>query len=198
MKNTIIVILSLLVIGLGSYVFFDKFINDDKTIINNEENKTETTENNDSQEKKENDIYTYKSISGKFSLGEKELETLDNGEVITGNAFLYLKENGTFVYDKGNTYTHCGYIGNYIIIDNKIYLNYWLGFGGDNSLEVHKGSRVIEIENSNVLIDDNAETGGITGDFRGKLNRINENVDSYDWMLDLSKWYIESEYKYNS
>ena len=181
MKNAVILILSVLVIGLGSYLIFDKVINkkESKTIDNN----STVASNN----------YAYDKIAGKY--------VLENSDVSNLSSILYLKNNGMFVYDQGNDYSHAGRIGNYIINDDKVYLNYLFAFGGDIELSVIKGSKVINIESVDVLVDNVSDNFGPGGDFTGKLIRKEKNdfeIEHYEKMLDLSWWLITNDYKNNN
>jgi len=87
-KNVIIIVLSLLVIGLGSYVIFDKII--DKKIDNDTKEIKTNTEQDDN---KENNI----QISNDDKAVAKLKESLTNNDWINEN--LYSKENvfGNFV-----------------------------------------------------------------------------------------------------
>ena len=78
MKNTIILILSLLVIGIGSYIIFDKFINKEVKESNAVEQK-ENTEKNDEINNNNNSI-TYKV----FKKGE-EIVLSDNSKWLVIN-----------------------------------------------------------------------------------------------------------------
>lgn len=97
-------------------------------------NEQVTEENNN-----ENIKYTYEEIKGLYTYTNEE-----------SSYSLYLWENGTFKYehsfDSSDGHGHEGRIGNYIIEDNVIKLNYLFSTGTDISLSVTKGNKELKID----------------------------------------------------
>ena len=78
---------------------------------------------------------------------ESELTKDENGNEYKKSYTLYLYENGTFRY-RNSTFVPTGYIGNYIIIDNKIKLNYLYITNSGVGIFAEKGSTEITINNN--------------------------------------------------
>lgn len=78
---------------------------------------------------------------------ESELTKDENGNEYKKSYTLYLYENGTFRY-RNSTFVPTGYIGNYIIIDNKIKLNYLYSTNSGVGIFAEKGSTEITINNN--------------------------------------------------
>lgn len=132
---TLIIVLSLLVVGLGGFIVYDKILSGHKNVNND----------NSSNDKIDNDgvdnLYSYNDFS----------ETVFSGN--DGNNYLILWKNGTYSYN--NT------IGNYIIKDNNIILNYIF----NNGKVVGEESQImLEIISLNELEDTKTNI---------KLNKVN-------------------------
>ena len=102
---------------------------------------------------KETVKYDYKSIKGLYKyIGETMKD--ENGNEFNASYNLYLYENGTFNYAMG-TFGPFGYIGNYIIENNNIILNYLFSTNSGAGIDVTSGSKIITINNNNTLVDVN-------------------------------------------
>ena len=137
-----IVILLLIVIGLSSYIIYDKIINKEKEEINiseknptnqnNTENENSETNLNDNEKNNntENDLENneYYSINGQYEI-VKDTYKGEKGEGGYVNEIYYFNDNGLFHYDN-STFGEWGYYGNYLIKNNKIMLNYLFEHGG--------------------------------------------------------------------
>ena len=175
---TIIVILSVLLVGSLGYITYDKLSNkkdntnevknDTKKDNNdNKENKTkdDTTkgDNKDSQIKNDKDNqpkdssgtqviptkYTYKNVYGVYT-NKTEIE--EDGNTLMASYKLILNEDGTFIYRMG-TIAGWGYIGNYTIDNNTITLNCIFKMGSDASKKVISKTKTITINSDNTLTD---------------------------------------------
>ena len=98
----------------------------------------------------EKTTYTYEEIKGLYSF-ESELTKDENDNEYKKSYTLYLYENGTFRY-RNSTFAPTGYIGNYIIIDDKIILNYLYSTNSGVGIFAAKGSTEIKIINNNELL----------------------------------------------
>ena len=104
MKNAIIVILSLLVIGLGSYIIFDKVTGKN---VNSNNNIKET----------ENEEYSIDNFVGIYSWSKKY--TNEYGNELNLNITLKLNSDGTAEYKAGSGYAYESTIGTYKLVDNE-------------------------------------------------------------------------------
>ena len=98
----------------------------------------------------EKTTYTYEEIKGLYSF-ESEITKDENDNEYKKSYTLYLYENGTFRY-RNSTFAPTGYIGNYIIIDDKIILNYLYSTNSGVGIFAAKGSTEIKIINNNELL----------------------------------------------
>ena len=87
--------------------------------------------------------YTYKEIKGLYSY-KGNLQKDDYGNDYREDYRLYLYENGTFIYNNYTLGPH-GHIGNYIIVDNTIKLNYLYGTVGGTGMFPETGTEEINI-----------------------------------------------------
>ncbi len=128
---------------------------------NSEGNKTiskeDETEKSDSGENTGNDNstemmeYTYDNIKGLYTYtSETRIDT--QGNEFNSYYYLYLYENGTFNYRMGTAAPY-GYMGNYIIKDNTIVLNYLFSTNSGAGIYVTTGSKTITITAEDTLID---------------------------------------------
>lgn len=145
-KNIIITILIILVIFLTiTTLHFYNNKETSKTTTNKQPNEATTTT-------PETTNYTYNDIKGLYSfVGEK---TNTEGNEFTPTWQLYLSENGTFNY-KLSTLSSFGTIGNYIITDNKIILNYLFNTNSSSSLEITSGTKTLQINEDKTITDNN-------------------------------------------
>lgn len=157
----LITVLILLVLSLGGYLIYDKFISDkDVTTVDKKEEQTE----NETVESKENETvvnHTYKNITGLYTATSQDEKN---------NFQLYLWEDGTFTYIMRNqTFNAVG--GNYTIVDNTIKLNYLVWEGNGAGLGNNSGSNVLKINDDNSLTND-------FSDEQAKNSISNSSVDS--------------------
>lgn len=109
------------------------------------ENKEEIKENTE--------IYSSENIKGTYSYkSEMITDEYENNFHASYNLTLY--ENGTFEYRLATIYPF-GYIGNYIIKDNQIILNYLFETNSSTGINVTNGTHTITINNDNTLSDTN-------------------------------------------
>ena len=137
-KNTglkvLIIILTLLVVALSGYIIYDKSLSDDNNVNNDV--------NNNSMEE-----INYENMKGAYKTTQSVTIDGQNQDI---PFILYLWENGTFKYEEIYNVSS-GYIGNYIIKDNKLILNYLFSTGTDVSLTVTNGSKEITINKDKTL-----------------------------------------------
>ncbi len=130
------IVLAVLVLVMGSYIIYDNYTN-------------KNTDNDDSDEVIE---YTYDDIKGLYTyFGEPQKD--ENGSEHAAYFYLYLYENGTFNYKMGIEAPY-GYMGNYIIKDNTIVLNYLFRTNSGAGINVTSGSKTITITSDGSLVDD--------------------------------------------
>lgn len=104
-------------------------------------------------------IYNYSDIKGLYTfVSEKIIDENNNEFTPSYNLFLY--ENGIFQYQLSTFYPF-GYVGNYIIKDNQIILNYLFETHSDTSLTVTNGKHTITINDNNTLFDNNQPISNI-------------------------------------
>ncbi len=114
-------------------------------------------------EKTEKENYTYEEMKGLYSYETKTLKD-ENGNEYKKSYTLYLYENGTFRY-RNSTFAPTGYVGNYIITDDIIKLNYLYSTNSGVGLFATKGNTEITINNNKVitmkedLLDKNNKNG---------------------------------------
>ncbi len=121
-----VIILGVLVVLLGSYIVYD--------------NSADVTE------------YTYSGIKGLYTYTSETIKD-EYGEY-AAFYYLYLYENGTFTYRMG-TGAPFGHMGNYIIKDNTIVLNYLFSTNSGAGIDVTTGSKTITIASKDTLVDAN-------------------------------------------
>ena len=110
MKNVIIIILAILVLGLGGYLVYDKVLV-----------KEEKDDNVEEKVEKEEKVYTYEEIAGRYyAENDAEIEEMPG---LMDRFYLILGDDGTFTYAYRRE-SHGGVIGNYMINGNVITLNY--------------------------------------------------------------------------
>lgn len=151
-KNTrlivLVIILCLLVLGLGGYIVYDKVLTKDNNNIG--------ASNTDSVDNISNEkFYSYENVSGLYTYTAKTFEEgTDNEFIPIYKLFLY--DNGTFFYLRPSR-TPVGVVGNFIIKDDKILLNYWYNWSSgiqkmdDKSIKINS----LVISKNDTLIDSN-------------------------------------------
>ncbi len=124
----------------------------------------------------ESKSYSYKDIAGYYSTKD----TVNSGsESLTVGYNLYLYENGTFSYQFLMNAPR-GVIGNYIIVDDEIKLNYLFNTGSDASLIATTGSKVLKIKDNNTIVENDAEFAKNGGSKTINLTRDNSNNNKED------------------
>ena len=135
-----IILVLIVTLGVVYYLGFVKNDNTKNMIANGE-----VAEKNN-----ENIQYTYEEIKGLYTYKNQGHEYS-----------LYLWENGTFQYEhsfnSSDGYGHEGRIGNYIIEDNVIKLNYLFSTGTDTSLSVTKGNKELKINSHDTITFTNSD-----------------------------------------
>ncbi len=135
MKNNkslviIAIILGVLVVVMGSYIAYDDFA------------------------KTESKVHTYNDIKGLYTYTSETIKDDELGHEYFAFYYLYLNENGTFNYRMG-TGAPWGYVGNYVIKDNTIILNYLFRTNSGAEITVTTGSKTIAITDNHTLTDVN-------------------------------------------
>lgn len=169
--NYLIIGILLIIIGiLCGYILF-----------NNQDSKNTTTNTNTNETAKTtvtNNDYSYNTISGFYTFQEKNPNNEHREELSSFNYGLYLSENGTFRYQfLMNTVSSI--MGNYIIIDDEVRLNYLFVGGNDASISATSGSQILKIKDKDTLIDNNAHFHNQGGSSTINLTR-DDNSDYYD------------------
>ena len=166
MKNIIITILVILVLGLGGYLVYDK------ALVKEEKNDTNV------EDKVEEKTYTYKDVAGNYyyeqDAGIKEMPGLMD------HFGLILDEDGTFSY--GYFRDGGGYriIGNYMIDGNIITLNYIAASYGGGIEEILDKTHTLIINEDKSITDENVDLDPI---FTSKITLSKDEISNYfqDW-----------------
>lgn len=156
-KNIFLVVLVLLVIGLGGYIVYGKVVDKDKEST---DSKVEVKENTTTTKEETVKKYTYKEIAGNYYF-ETDAKIADMPGAMA-RFYLVLDERGTFNYRYTNGNSPMGILGNYIIENNKITLNYIFETNGGAGIAYKEGSKIIDI-NNNELIDNDSLVESISG-----------------------------------
>lgn len=98
----------------------------------------------------------YDSFTGLYSYTGEPIYSEANDGMLTPTYKLYLYENGTFNYQVGYVIS-MGKIGNYIIKNDTIVLNYFFESSSDAALNVINGEKVLVINSDKSLTDNNQE-----------------------------------------
>lgn len=114
-------------------------------VDNNGTNKNVVGENNEIAK------YDYKSIKGLYKYTSETMKD-DTGNEYNASYNLYLYENGTFNY-RMTTMGIFGYMGNYIIENNTIILNYLFETNSGAEIDVTTGTKTITITDKDTLVD---------------------------------------------
>jgi len=149
-KNNIVTILLLIIIVILAVALYLAVTG--KIALTKTENQTQSNDTTNIEETQKEEInYTYESLKGLYSY-KSETKTDNSGNEYTSNYGLYLYDDGTFIY-RLSTFASSGYIGNYIIVNDEIKLNYLFKFSSGTGLSVTKGNKNIKISNEKTLID---------------------------------------------
>ncbi len=141
----------LLVITLAIGAFGGNYLG-----IFKEDKVCETNENKKINSNEETKKYDYDSFSGLYLFTSKPFYSEANDGVVTPTYKLYLYDDGTFNYQLGYVIS-MGKVGNYIIKNNTIVLNYLFETSSDAALNVVSGEKVLSINGDNSLTDNNQE-----------------------------------------
>lgn len=117
-----------------------------ENIANTSENVITPSENTNQQNSLK--IFSYSDLKGIYTYSKK----LNSDETALYNLCLF--ENGTFNYTFG-IYHEQGFIGNYIIVDNKIQMNKLFSSGSDASLNATSGTLTLTLNDDGSLTDTN-------------------------------------------
>ncbi len=171
------IVLAVLVAIMGSYIVYDNFIKTDDVIQPNAK------------------AYTYDGVKGLYTY-TSETVTTESGDEIFAFYYLYLYENGTFKYTMG-TGAPYGRMGNYIIKDDTIVLNYLFNTNSGAEIIVTTGSKTISITDKDTLVDNDpsATVGNITSVVlkRTSAEEENEYLQSEDFSRILKNSLITND-----
>ncbi len=187
----ILILATLFILFATNTIFFNassKNNHSENTTTNNQENSNVTNKEN-------NKAYNYSEMKGLYKF-ETEILTDESGNKYRATYNLYLYENGTFIY-KLSTMAPFGYMGNYIIEDNKIKLNYLFSTNSGASIKITKGSKNLAINSNNSITDENQpiNTINLTNITLTKTNETEENkfiTDGNDFEKILNNYNIEN------
>lgn len=194
MKNTgliiTIIILAVLVVAMGCYIVYDNFFQKETPI-------EDISENKEVHEEVEATDYTYENLEGLYK--HTVTTTDDHGNEFYPSFELYLYDNGTFHYMESGIF-ETGQLGNYIIEDDAITLNYLFRHGSDPTLHaMNNGTLKLMITPDGTLIGPTPpnpwfESESIT---LGRLENT-EDPKTYEsfQMRDFSH-YINNSYLFN-
>lgn len=170
-------VLALLVALLGAYLIYDRFIKPDDAI------------------QPEAKVYTYDDLEGLYTHISDSV-TNEFGNEIFSYHYLYLYANGTFNYRMG-TGAPFGRMGNYIIKDNTIILNYLFSTNSGAGINVTTGSKTINITDIDTLVDNTPSV--VVGDAtsvtlkRASAEKEREFLDGGDFSTLLDNSIIDNK-----
>jgi len=187
-KSVIIVLIVITIImGIITILALNGTISLNQKRTDNTEEITDNTQNN-------TPVYNYSNIKGLYTFTGNEI-TDENNNKFTPTYYLYLYENGTFNY-KLSMGAPFGYMGNYIIIDNKIILNYLFSTNSGAGINVTEGTHTININDDNTLIDTNQpiDTINLTSVTLEKATLEDENtfLNGNDFSNILNNYHISN------
>ena len=163
------IILLIVVIVLCAYIFLCTECKGKTSEINNQNNIV-------------SDNYSYKDLTGFYTFKDSNPNSEVNEAISTFGYTLYLSENGTFRYQYVMN-TASSVMGNYIIVDDEIRLNYLFTGGSDAGINATNGSKVLKIKDKNTLVDDDAHfytNGGLKTIDLTKDNSNSYNTNEFD------------------
>lgn len=146
-SKVVIIVLSILVVGLGGYIVYDK------VKYGNRECQVNVSA-----------MHSNKSLRGKYT-----------GHYGQNNEYeLYLNDDGTFVYEIEEGELEYDYVGNYTIVDNrKINLNCLFKVEDKKGSVTVRDKITVRIDNNKTLVV-NDSTGGFT--LKKESNEGNDDV----------------------
>ena len=175
----LVIVLCLLVLGLGGYIIYDKFISLEDNQVEN--NNTNDVGNNNLDEK----VYTMSSVYGLY---EHEVGTYGDGNKTY--ARIYLDENGTFMYWLPYP-TPVGYAGNYYIENNKVVLNILFQTSGGMLFYPYSDGQITEQgidQNHTLTVDESGNLSEVT-----PISKNSELISSYTKQNnETTKSFVES------
>ena len=127
--------------------------------------------------------YTYSNIKGLYKNTIKSKE-----EDIDINYELYLYENGTFDYQSYAMASN-GVIGNYIIVDNNIILNYLFRTGSDAAIDATEGQKVLKIDEDGSITDSKPEMLNSTSLLLKKISDKTESGFDISYLINNTQIY---------
>ena len=144
-KNTglkvLVAILIILVLSLGGFIVYDKFINTKPV------EKIEEKEEKEETEVEEKKTYDYSTVKGVY--------TFKGSEDANGDYDIYilsLNEDGLYHY-QAMRYAERGTMGHYVIVNDEIRLNQLFFHGSDAALIVQTGKKILKINSKDEIID---------------------------------------------
>ncbi len=160
-----IFIILVLVVALGAVYYFG-FVQKDKQLEKIETEKTQVekqkadlekqiiviekeTKNQKTEEKTAKEEVTYESLEGKYTNTKK---TSEEKSLLY---YLTLYKNGTFQYEMCSDGIPRGYLGNYIINDNKITLVFWFSTASDIRVKATTGTINLKLNTDGTITDNN-------------------------------------------
>lgn len=150
----------------------------------------ETITNNNITNKKTS--YNYSDIKGLYEYKSENMID-ESGTEFSASYFLYLYENGTFNYRMAS-FSSYGYMGNYIISDNTVVLNYLFSNNSGSEIEVTTGTKTLTINSDNTLTDTNQLITAIKDTSviltKASLTEENEFLQSNDFTKILNDYNI--------
>ena len=139
------IFLLIIIAALCVYIFLCTECKDKNSKSNNPEKQDTVT----------NDNYTYSNLKGYYTFKDTNSNSEGREGLSTFGYTLYLSENGTFRYQYVMN-TVSSVMGNYIIVDDEIRLNYLFTGGSDAGINTTNGSKVLKIKDKNTLVDNEA------------------------------------------
>jgi len=109
-KNVVIIILSILVLGLGGYLVYDKVLEKEETNVNNK-NEEEIVE-------QQYDEITIEELLGTYTWVKNRTD--EHGNQIDLKITLVLNSDGTATYDASDGYSYEATKGSYVYEDGQI------------------------------------------------------------------------------
>ena len=128
-------------------------------------------------------VYTYNDISGYYSFKDTNPNNDGREELSTFGYYLYLSENGTFKYQYVMN-TGSSIIGNYIIVDDEIRLNYLFNGGSDAAVSATNGEKVLKITDKNTLVDNEAHFSSQGGSETISLTRDSSSYSKNEYDIN--------------
>lgn len=143
-NNGIIVLLVVIIIIMATIIalLLTGTISLNSNSSANIETNNETT-NDNSNSKKEKNSYSYNNMKGLYTFTSEKY--MDESNEVQQSFYLYLYENGTFVY-RENFMISIRYLGNYTIVNNKIILNNLFSTNSGTGIHVNEKENLVTIE----------------------------------------------------